>query len=936
MNNLVRYQSGLLAIGMAFFVFSLSAQNSYRHYTASNGLQHDVTYNIVQDSKGYIWIGTDDGLSKFDGKDFRNFSLEDGLISNYVMDVEELPNGQYAIATWGGGLHFIENDSIYKNPNFNDTNGRSYDIKYFDDKIYTSTSTSVSVYDFKEGFYKTKMYSNDTNSFIDSLSNSDSNYQKLTPILLNNSVYVHNKEPSHNEFKGVKQFLNGYQLKSAFPFLSDVVISAALDQKKDSYVFASRNRLLFSNKDAINDQVIIDALKEEEYIVKILKAPKSDNIYLLLARNKKGEKRLLSFNTKTKNALNIDELIGLNTTVSDAMFDFEDNLWISTFGDGIYCYYYSNPKIKTLLEGNYIIDIIKKNNSVYAQTSYQLYEFKDNTLLNTFPVDGFAKRLSNIDGKITISALNVEPKSFSKFNIVNGSFYGKTNLGTVRQSDTIFVNEKPILITNELLTKHIEDNDSIIDFYTNKGKWSYSFKNDTLAKDTSFKIGMPSERVNDLILQNSVYYIATDKGLVVKKGNSIKVYNNENGLKNERINSILLKDSILYLGTQAGLSVIKKGKVYNFSKSFGIQSLAIHKIIELDNKLWLAGNNGISIVDIEDVSPSKSPKLNINQDNNIFIYQAISYSDQNAINLQYQINNDAWITTSDSDGVLDFNNYTAADYTIAFRAQNSHSAWTMSPVYAFVIKPPWYKIWWILLLGFLVSSGFIGLIFYSRLRVASKRNAALQNEIAKRIIVENELGEVRDNIARDFHDDLGNKLASISLLSDVLSTKLDAKESKIVKTIKNDADYLYKGTKDFIFSLQERSNYIDEIIVYLSDFAEDYLYQFSIDFEVQSNIKTNIKLPYYWSKQIIYIFKEAITNTVKHAEAKNAKMMFDFKGHTLQIQFSDDGQGFDKEVCKCNGIINMESRAERIDCELRVNTELNKGTTVVFTGKLPL
>ena len=102
--------------------------------------------------------------------------------------------------------------------------------------------------------------------------------------------------------------------------------------------------------------------------------------------------------------------------------------------------------------------------------------------------------------------------------------------------------------------------------------------------------------------------------------------------------------------------------------------------------------------------------------------------------------------------------------------------------------------------------------------------------------------------------------------------------------------------RDFIFSLQEKSNYIEEIIIYLSDFAEDYLYQFGIDFEVKSSIDKNIKLPYYWSKQIIFIFKETITNAVKHSKATNAYIYINFKDNELEILFSDDGIGFEIDI----------------------------------------
>jgi signal transduction histidine kinase len=123
--------------------------------------------------------------------------------------------------------------------------------------------------------------------------------------------------------------------------------------------------------------------------------------------------------------------------------------------------------------------------------------------------------------------------------------------------------------------------------------------------------------------------------------------------------------------------------------------------------------------------------------------------------------------------------------------------------------------------------------------------------------------------------------------------------------------------------------------MYLSDFAEDYLYQFGMDLEVETNIEGNIKLPYYWSKQIIFIFKEAITNIVKHANAKVVKLVFSFKDNHLEISIHDDGKGFNNSEGLGNGLINMKTRAQRIDCKLSIVSIPENGTTITFIGQLP-
>jgi ligand-binding sensor domain-containing protein len=73
-----------------FFSLRISGQNyPFREYTVLDGLPQSQSTSIIQDSRGYIWIGTRNGLSRFDGIDFKNYYKKDGLPSNSVMNVFE-------------------------------------------------------------------------------------------------------------------------------------------------------------------------------------------------------------------------------------------------------------------------------------------------------------------------------------------------------------------------------------------------------------------------------------------------------------------------------------------------------------------------------------------------------------------------------------------------------------------------------------------------------------------------------------------------------------------------------------------------------------------------------------------------------------------------------------------------------------------------------
>ncbi|MEZ4797630.1 MAG: histidine kinase [Flavobacteriaceae bacterium] len=244
------------------------------------------------------------------------------------------------------------------------------------------------------------------------------------------------------------------------------------------------------------------------------------------------------------------------------------------------------------------------------------------------------------------------------------------------------------------------------------------------------------------------------------------------------------------------------------------------------------------------------------------------------------------------------------------------------------------NVWLIIAALVIVLILFFGSII--QLKRIRQKNEALKIAFDKQLVLEKELSNVRDNIAQDFHDDLGNKLARISLLSNLVADKLSDKDENIktkIKQIKEDANTLFVGTKDFVFSLKSNSDYLEEVVTYLSDFGEDLFKNTSIKFVLQKNLDANIKLPYYWSKQLIYIFKEAMTNTLKHSKCSEVILIFKYQDNQLDIQCLDNGIGVsDEQIESSNGIQNMKERAFLINGELEIKALETSGTVVQFIG----
>ena len=86
---------------------------SFRHFTTDDGLPSPEVHCILKDSQGFMWFGTDNGVSRFDGYSFRNYGSNNGLTKNVVLSILEDQDNRIWFSTFGGEVYIYENDSIH-------------------------------------------------------------------------------------------------------------------------------------------------------------------------------------------------------------------------------------------------------------------------------------------------------------------------------------------------------------------------------------------------------------------------------------------------------------------------------------------------------------------------------------------------------------------------------------------------------------------------------------------------------------------------------------------------------------------------------------------------------------------------------------------------------------------------------------------------------
>ncbi|MEY1639544.1 ligand-binding sensor domain-containing protein [Tenuifilum osseticum] len=91
----------------------------YRNFTVNDGLAGNEVFHVIQDSKGYIWMATSTGVSRFDGYSFKNFDVQSGLVDNIVFEIYEDYKGRIWFIPYSGALCYYENGKIIPYPHNN-------------------------------------------------------------------------------------------------------------------------------------------------------------------------------------------------------------------------------------------------------------------------------------------------------------------------------------------------------------------------------------------------------------------------------------------------------------------------------------------------------------------------------------------------------------------------------------------------------------------------------------------------------------------------------------------------------------------------------------------------------------------------------------------------------------------------------------------------
>ncbi len=226
-------------------------------------------------------------------------------------------------------------------------------------------------------------------------------------------------------------------------------------------------------------------------------------------------------------------------------------------------------------------------------------------------------------------------------------------------------------------------------------------------------------------------------------------------------------------------------------------------------------------------------------------------------------------------------------------------------------------------IGAFILSGLIILISL----LVINRYRSIQK--TKRLI---EIEKLRNNIARDLHDDIGSALSSININSKMALNKLSEREllQSQLEKIKENSGRIMERMNDIVWAINPVNDALDKIILRMKEFANELCEQSNIQcrFDEDADI-SNIVLSLRQRSNIYLIFKEAVNNAVKYSGADLIQVIINKMTGKLQLKIEDNGKGFDMALMHSgNGLKNMQWRATEIKGHLQLTSVINEGTVI--------
>ena len=200
-----------------------------------------------------------------------------------------------------------------------------------------------------------------------------------------------------------------------------------------------------------------------------------------------------------------------------------------------------------------------------------------------------------------------------------------------------------------------------------------------------------------------------------------------------------------------------------------------------------------------------------------------------------------------------------------------------------------------------------------------------------------DLLQLRGQIARDLHDDIGSNLGGIVLLGEVgLEHSADPQSREDFRMIREAATEASASMRDILWLIQGGETKLADLVTKMRQSAEMILGDKQVSLRLEPADFRDLRLSLLFRRHVLFSFKEALNNIHRHAEATEVEILLRINDRQFSFKVRDNGIGFDPNTPEISGhgLHNFRRRAERLGGSHRIKTVPGRGSEVTFTAPL--
>jgi signal transduction histidine kinase/ligand-binding sensor domain-containing protein len=496
--------------------------------------------------------------------------------------------------------------------------------------------------------------------------------------------------------------------------------------------------------------------------------------------------------------------------------------------------------------------------------------------------------------------------------------------------------------------------------------------------------GLPSENISCLFEdKDGVLWAGTPVGLTRLSGGSWISYAGHFSGMSGNVSYLIDDDQgYLWMGSSVGLMRARKADLAEFAagklesvpvRSFGQPDGLPTRVCSQgsqpaacrtsDGRLWFPTISGVVLVDPRQLRSNTNPPPviieSIRVDNRLqgpdalrapvpravvipaakesldIYYTSINLPAPDLSLFKYRLtgHENGWTPVESQRRYAHFTKLPHGHYTFEVKACNEDGLWNETPAtVAITVLPPFWQTWWFISV---TSLCLLGLIVGSVHYVSTQK---LQRQLAA-LRQQELLEKERARIARDLHDQLGANLTQVALLGEMAETDKDlpGEVEAHAKQISQTARETTRALDEIVWTVNPSNDTLDGLINYVCKYAQEYLALAGLRYRLDVPAQLSpIPIPPELRHNVFLAAKEAVNNVVKHSGANSVWLRLHLEPDRFTLEVEDNGRGIPAGADQKgrNGLRNMRKRLEEIGGAFSIAPGQEGGTRVSFTAPL--